>query len=83
MSQTSVLNLAGSKEVKMSLNSIGTRIPEVCERLECVTDQCIKFGRVQGGKNRFKSIGTRILEVCNRSECAADQCFGWRRVKGS
>ena len=51
MSQTSVLNVTGSKEVKMRLNSIGTRILEVCERLECVTDQCIKFGRFKGGEN--------------------------------
>ena len=51
VSQTSVFNLGGSKEVKMRLNLIGTRILEVCERSECVTDKCIKFGRVQGGKN--------------------------------
>ena len=36
MSQTSALNLAGSKEVKMGLNSIGTRILVVCERSKCV-----------------------------------------------
>ena len=51
MSQSSSLSRRGSKEVKMGLNSVGTRILEVCERLECVADQCIKFWRVQGGKN--------------------------------
>ena len=32
----------------MGLNSIGTRILEVCKRSERVEDQGIEFGRVQG-----------------------------------
>ena len=40
MSQTSTLGRGGCKEVKRRLNSIGTRILEVCERSECVADQC-------------------------------------------
>ena len=51
MSQTSALNLAGSKKVKMGLYSIGTSILEVCDRSECVADQFFESGMVQGGKN--------------------------------
>ena len=36
MSQTSTLNFRGSKEVNMGLNSIGTRILEVCKKSESV-----------------------------------------------
>ena len=41
----------GSKEVKTGLNSIGTKILEVCERPERVADQCFGSGRVQEGEN--------------------------------
>ena len=33
------INLGGSKEVKIKINSIGTRILEVCERSESDPDQ--------------------------------------------
>ena len=36
----------------MGLNLNGTGILAVLERSEHVADQCIKFGRVQGCKNR-------------------------------
>ena len=39
VSQTSALGQGGYK-VKKRLISIGTRILEVCERSECVADQC-------------------------------------------
>ena len=36
----------------MGFNLIGTEILEVCERSECVTDQCFGLGGgLQGGKN--------------------------------
>ena len=38
----------------MGLTSIGTGILEVLERSEHVADQCIEFGRVQGGQNGAK-----------------------------
>ena len=41
----------GSKEVKRGLNSIGTKILEVCMRSEHVADQCFGSERVQGDEN--------------------------------
>ena len=50
MSQTNALNLKEAKEVKMGLNSFGTKILEISEWSECVTDQCFESGRVKGVK---------------------------------
>ena len=75
MLQTSVLNLGGSKGVKMGLNLFGTNILQVCNRSECVADQCFGSGRIQGGKMGLDSIDIGILEVCKRLECVADGCL--------
>ena len=40
MLQTSALYLGGSKEVEMGLNLYVTEILEVCERSDCVANQC-------------------------------------------
>ena len=43
MVQTDAFGRGRSQEVKAGLNLIGTRILEVCERSERVTDQCIEL----------------------------------------
>ena len=48
LSQTSAIDWGGSHEVRTGLKSLGTRILEVCERSELVTDRCNGLGRVPG-----------------------------------
>ena len=45
MSQTSAIDLGGSKEVKMGLTNFGIEMLEVCEGSQCVADQCFEVGR--------------------------------------
>ena len=43
-------------EVNMRFNSIGSRILKVCERSECVADQCYGWGRISHYGNRRETI---------------------------
>ena len=79
-SQSSALNLGGSKKVKHGLNLIDTRILEVCKSQNVSQTSALAHGGCKEVKFRRNSIGTRILEVWERSEYVADQCFWLRRV---
>ena len=56
MAQT-VASVGGGSKLKMGHNSIGTRILDVCEKIERVADRGIEFGRVQG------QIGAQLVKL--------------------